>query len=273
MPAPRPSIIAITAANVGRPSGAETAASRSWPAATPSSAPISVAAIAAPERNSSVSRTIAMSTPTSSPTGASCSDARSMRIAALLDLDRRARRSRPPRSAPRRPPSRSRRVGRVAHVDRREPPVLGDLAARLERARRELDAVELADLRQRALDRRPRRRRRRPCRSSTVKTSVESAPPNAGECAWKRSIACLGLGAGDRVVVAWPRRPAPAARTSSTSTPSAAARLRFQCEESVRAMRARAPGRGVAALALHETTFRARGRAGGRALRRYEDGP
>ena len=39
---------------------------------------MSVAPIAAPERNSSVSSTIAMSTPMSSPTGASCSDARSI---------------------------------------------------------------------------------------------------------------------------------------------------------------------------------------------------
>ena len=44
----------------------------------------------------------------------------------------------------------------VAHVDRREAPVLRDLAARLERTRHQLDAVELADLSERALDRRPR---------------------------------------------------------------------------------------------------------------------
>ena len=39
---------------------------------------MSVAPIAHPERNNTVSSTIAMSTPISSPTGASCSDARSM---------------------------------------------------------------------------------------------------------------------------------------------------------------------------------------------------
>ena len=50
MPAPRPSIIAITAAKVGRPSGADNEASRSCPAATPASAPISVAIVAATKR-------------------------------------------------------------------------------------------------------------------------------------------------------------------------------------------------------------------------------
>ena len=79
MPAPRPSIIAIVAANVGRPSGADSEARRIWPAATPTSAPISVATIAAPDRKSSVSSTIAISTPNSSPIGASCSAARSIR--------------------------------------------------------------------------------------------------------------------------------------------------------------------------------------------------
>ena len=48
-----------------------------WPIATPSSAPTSVATIAASERNRIVSRMIAMTMPTSSPTGASCSEPRS----------------------------------------------------------------------------------------------------------------------------------------------------------------------------------------------------
>ena len=74
MPAPRPSIIAITDAKAGRPSGAASATSRIWPTATPISAPISVAAIAASERNRTVSRMRAMKTPTSSPIGASCSE-------------------------------------------------------------------------------------------------------------------------------------------------------------------------------------------------------
>ena len=78
MPAPRPSIIAITLANAGRSSGAASAVSRIWPAITPISAPTSVTPIAAPERNSSVSRMNAIATPTSSPTGNVCSDARSM---------------------------------------------------------------------------------------------------------------------------------------------------------------------------------------------------
>ena len=46
----------------------------------------------------------------------------------------------------------------VAHVDRRQAPVLRDLAARLERAGRKLDAVKLADLCERAIDRRLRSR-------------------------------------------------------------------------------------------------------------------
>ena len=75
---------AITAANDGRPSGLASATSRIWPTMTPISAPISVAAIAASERNSSVSRMIAMPTPISSPTGASCSDARSIRTPRAL---------------------------------------------------------------------------------------------------------------------------------------------------------------------------------------------
>ena len=71
-----------------------------------------------------------------------------------------------------------------------------------------------------------------------MKTSVESTPPNAGECAWKRSIAsCDSVPGSEKSSVASPA--APAARTSSTRTPTAAARLRFQCEDSVRAMRAR----------------------------------
>ena len=59
---------------------------------TPIRAPTSVAAIAASERNSSVSRMIAMPTPISSPTGASCSEARSIRTP-------RAATSTPPASA------------------------------------------------------------------------------------------------------------------------------------------------------------------------------
>ena len=78
MPAPRPSIIAITVANSGSPSGFASAVKRIWPTITPISAPTMVAAIAAPERNSSVSSTIAIATPISSPTGASCSEATSI---------------------------------------------------------------------------------------------------------------------------------------------------------------------------------------------------
>ena len=74
MPAPRPSIEAITEANAGRPSGAARATSSVWPIATPISAPTSVATIATHERNRIQSRMIAMKMPISSPTGASCSD-------------------------------------------------------------------------------------------------------------------------------------------------------------------------------------------------------
>ena len=83
---------AITVANDGRPSGCASAASRICPTMTPISAPASVAAMAASERNRSVSSRIAIATPISSPTGASCSDARSIRIP-------RAATSTPPRSA------------------------------------------------------------------------------------------------------------------------------------------------------------------------------
>ena len=77
-------MIAMTEANDGRPSGLASAVSRIWPTATPISAPMSVAPIAASERNSSVSSTIAMATPISSPTGASCSDARSISMPRAL---------------------------------------------------------------------------------------------------------------------------------------------------------------------------------------------
>ena len=157
MPAPRPSIAASTVVKVGNPSGADTAARRICPAATPVSAPMSVAVIAAPERNSRVSSTIAMRTPTSSPIGASCSAARSTRIprasawtsgsavspaaisaspSALVDLPL---------------------TERVAHVDGGQPAVGGHLPAGRERVRDQRDAVEGADLRERALDRGPGR--------------------------------------------------------------------------------------------------------------------
>ena len=71
---------AMTEAKAGRSSGAASAVSRIWPTMTPISAPRMVAAIAASERKSSVSSTIAIATPMSSPTGASCSEARSMRM-------------------------------------------------------------------------------------------------------------------------------------------------------------------------------------------------
>ena len=75
---------AMTAAKDGRPSGLASAAIRIWPTMTPIRAPISVAAIAASERNRIVSRMIAMPTPISSPTGASCSEARSIRTPRAL---------------------------------------------------------------------------------------------------------------------------------------------------------------------------------------------
>ena len=70
-------MIAIVVANSGMPSGWETAARTSWLMITPVSAPKSVTAIAARERNRAVSRRIAIAMPTSSPTGSSCSAATS----------------------------------------------------------------------------------------------------------------------------------------------------------------------------------------------------
>ena len=100
---------------------------------------------------------IAMATPISSPTGASCSEARSIRMP-------RAATSTPP---PLRGLGRLEQrlavglvevggIGRVAHVDRREPAVGRQRAAAGERVGDHLDAVELAHLVERAGDRRAR---------------------------------------------------------------------------------------------------------------------
>ena len=109
-------------AKAGRSSGAASAVRRIWPTMTPISAPRMVAAIAASERKRSVRSTIAMATPMSSPTGASCSEARSMRMP----------RSRPGRRRRAWSPRRRRRlavlllevggIGRVADVDRGDAP-------------------------------------------------------------------------------------------------------------------------------------------------------
>jgi hypothetical protein len=68
---------AMVVAKSGIPIGPFTACRIIWLRTTPTSAPTSVTNIAASDRNRSVSRTIAMATPTSSPTGASCCAARS----------------------------------------------------------------------------------------------------------------------------------------------------------------------------------------------------
>ena len=78
MPAPRPSITASWLAKSGMPSGLATAARIIWEMTTPTSAPTSVTNMAASERKSRVRRTIAIATPTISPTGASCWAARSV---------------------------------------------------------------------------------------------------------------------------------------------------------------------------------------------------
>src|ERR671910_398577 len=112
MPAPNPSITAMTEANAGRSSGAASAVSRIWPTATPSSAPISVEAIAL----GAVGRG-------------------EQRLAVrLLEVGR---------------------VGRVAHVDRGEPPVAGPLRVLRERIRDGVHALERPDLAERLLDRGP----------------------------------------------------------------------------------------------------------------------
>ena len=109
MPAPSPSMTAMTEAKAGRSSGAASAVSRIWPTMTPISAPTSVAAIAASERKSSVSSTIAIATPMSSPTGASCSEARSIRMPrASTSTPSPSRGLRGGDAAPRRRPSRGR---------------------------------------------------------------------------------------------------------------------------------------------------------------------
>ena len=157
MPAPSPSITAITVAKAGRPSGWASAASRICPTMTPSSAPMTVAAMAASERKSTVSSRIAMPTPMSSPTGASCSEARSIRMP-------RAATSTPPSSAVSRRREQRLAVGLlevlrldvVADVDRGEPPVGRDRAAVGERVGDLDHAVERAHALQRPGHRCPR---------------------------------------------------------------------------------------------------------------------
>ncbi len=67
----------MVVAKSGIPMGPFTACRIIWLRTTPTSAPMRVTNIAASDRNSRVSRTIAIATPTSSPTGASCWAARS----------------------------------------------------------------------------------------------------------------------------------------------------------------------------------------------------
>ena len=67
----------MVVAKSGMPIGLDTAARISWLMNTPTSAPIRVTNMAASDRNRTVSRMIAMPTPISSPTGASCWEARS----------------------------------------------------------------------------------------------------------------------------------------------------------------------------------------------------
>ncbi len=78
-------MIAIVVANSGMPSGWETAARTSWLMITPVSAPKSVTAMAARERNRAVSSTIAIAMPTSSPTGSRRLGGDVDRLAAQLD--------------------------------------------------------------------------------------------------------------------------------------------------------------------------------------------
>ena len=240
MPAPRPSITAITAANDGqaerrrqrRPAGSgpprRRAARRSASRPSPH-----------PERNSSVSSTIAMSTPMSSPTGAVLLGRQVDQDAARLDLDLPARRSRRPRSAPRRPPSSTprgswssaRRPPPGARPSRPGRPAANGLAASStpSSSRTFASAPSIAALGPGS----------ETLPSSTVKTSVESTPAERRRVRLEEVDRLLGLGARERSSRRRACSLAPAARTSSTRTPTAAARLRFQCEDRVRARRAR----------------------------------
>ena len=75
--------------------------------------------------------------------------------------------------------------------------------------------------------------------SSTLKTIVASAPANAGLWSRKRSSACLRLGARGSRSRRPPRCPRPRRRRAAgRCTTMAAARPRFQCWVSERAMRA-----------------------------------
>ena len=226
MPAPRPSIDAITDANAGRPSGAASATSSICPTTTPISAPTSVADHRGPraeqERRAGRSR-------------CRCRQLADRRVLLGADVDQHAargelrRRSSPParrrRSAPRRRPSRSALgIGAVAHVDGGEPAVRGDRPALGERVadrrRTPLSVLTFASAASTAafgpgsviLP------------SSTLKTSVESAPANAGLCALKRSIAFwVSVPGAEKSSAASP--PAPAAmpsRTITTKAPSGA---------------------------------------------------
>ena len=180
---------------------------------------------------------IAMPTPISSPTGASCSDARSIRTPrAATWTPPRSRGARRRRAAPRRPPSRGRPGRSSSGRRRRRAGRPGDTAPPWANgSATSLDAVEALDLVERACDRAPWARVG-DWPSSTLKTSVESAPAKPGECARKRSSAFWDSVPGMlKSSAASP--PAPAAAPSRTMTSSAPARLRFQCGEGAREAR------------------------------------
>ena len=220
MPAPRPSMTAITdgerrqAERLGERRQQDLADHRRRSARRRASR-----AIAASERNRSVSRMIAMPTPISSPTGASCSEARSIRMpraatstpsllgglgggdqrlaVGLLEVGsgrscsgRRPRRAGRPRETA--PPSANGSATCATPVERLD----------LRRARPRSPACGSGSV---------------SLPSSTLKTSVESAPANAGLWAWKRSIACWDSVPGiEKSSAASP--PAPAAAPSRTIT-------------------------------------------------------
>ena len=145
-----------------------------------------------------------MPTPMSSPTGASCSEARSIDDAAHRDVDAAAARRCAAAASSASPSAFSRSAGSVvvADVDGGEPCRPRETRAALgERVGDLLDAVEAAGPSSSA----PSIAARGPASvtlpSSTLKTSVESAPAKRRAVRLEEVERLLGLGARDREVV------------------------------------------------------------------------
>ena len=171
-----------------------------------------------------------MPMPTSSPTGASCSDAEVDQDAAGRDVDAVGReRSPPPRATPGRRPCRSRRVGDVAHVDRRE------ACRRARSCRPRRTGWRRRGLRPRASGPSPEPPRCGPSaldRStrpfSTVQDERRVRPAKAGCARRKRSSACWDSVPGSSKVVGGLTTCAGGETEQKTTTAMAARALRFQ---------------------------------------------